>query len=250
MIHYAYRLEETRARKRLGLIALQSDETVERDLRTAFRPSQVDLLVSRVPSGEEVTTETLGTMATALAGAAALFPRGLKFDAVGYGCTSGTSVIGAQKVAAQVQAGTDTDHVTEPVSALLAAARTLGVQRLAFLSPYIAEVSAHLRHVLAGQGLTTVALGGFDEANEARVARIDPEDVFRAGADLGQAPQAEALFLSCTNLQTFDVLDRLEAELGKPVLSSNQVMAWHMARLSGAPVDVPGRLGGGATSAA
>ena len=37
---------------------------------------------------------------------------------------------------------------------------------------------------------------------------------------------AQAVFISCTNLPTYDVIATLEAELGKPVLTANQVTIW------------------------
>lgn len=46
-------------------------------------------------------------------------------------------------------------------------------------------------------------------------------------------PEAEAIFFSCTNLRTFDIIEELEAQLGKPVLSANQVTIWSMLRLAG-----------------
>ena len=54
----------------------------------------------------------------------------------------------------------------------------------------------------------------------------------------------DGLFLSCTNLRTLDVIEEMEARLGMPVLSSNQVLAWHLFRLagSGAGDFAPGRL--------
>jgi maleate isomerase len=42
----------------------------------------------------------------------------------------------------------------------------------------------------------------------------------------GVAEGADALFISCTNLPTYDVIPQLEAELRIPVLSANQVTAW------------------------
>nr|MBA3251536.1 Asp/Glu racemase [Geodermatophilaceae bacterium] len=47
------------------------------------------------------------------------------------------------------------------------------------------------------------------------------------------APEAEAVFVSCTNLPTYDVIAPLEAELGKPVLTANQVTLWSALRLVG-----------------
>ncbi len=51
------------------------------------------------------------------------------------------------------------------------------------------------------------------------------------------------MFLSCTNLRTVGMLDALEARLGKPAISSNQALAWHMASLAGVKPGRPvGRL--------
>ncbi|MEM8750890.1 MAG: aspartate/glutamate racemase family protein [Pseudomonadota bacterium] len=217
----------------LGLIVLQADETIEHDFRRLFNGPNHRLLVSRVPSGLEVTGDTLSEMQQTLPGAAALFPRSVNFDVIGYGCTSGTSVIGAEKVANLVRSATHTSHVTEPVSGLVHACRKASVSRLALLSPYIAPVSQALRDALAAQGIETPVFGSFDEAEEEKVARIDPRSTYEAALEIGRDDNADAVFLSCTNLQTLDILGPLQQELGKPVWSSNWVLAQHMAELTG-----------------
>lgn len=224
-------------RRKLGLIALQADESIEDDMRRLL-PRDVSLLVSRVPSGEDVTPESLCAMAGHVTAAAMLFPRGLRFDAVGYGCTSGTSQIGAARIAELVSEGTETRLVTEPVSALVAACRSADIKRLAVLSPYVASVSERLREVLGAEGITTPVFGSFAEPNEALVVSIDAPSIMAAATTLVQETAVDALFLSCTNLRTLDVIAPLEQSLGMPVLSSNLVLAWHMMGGHGAPRDL------------
>ncbi|MGR3501855.1 maleate cis-trans isomerase family protein [Pseudaestuariivita sp.] len=219
--------------KTLGLIVLQSDETVEDELTRAM-PLDTTLLVSRVPSGTEVTEGSLAGMAANLTQAAQLFPRGKRFDAVGYACTSGTSVIGSARVAELVRAGVQTAEVTNPVDALVAACRAQGLSRLAFLSPYIESVSDHLRHVLGKAGIETPVFGTFAEAAEARVARIDAASIRDGAAQLAAKGGVDGLFLSCTNLRTAALAQPLSAELGLPVWSSNLVLRWHLLHLAGA----------------
>ena len=77
---------------------------------------------------------------------------------------------------------------------------------------------------------------------DARVARIDPSSLVEAARVLAERSDMDAVFLSCTNLQTLDVIEGLEAELNLPVLSSNQVLGWHMAQLAGVDVTGHGRL--------
>ena len=220
------------ARTRLGLIVLQPDETIEADFRRML-PEDLALYVSRIPSEPEVTTGNLGKMEAALPEAARLLPRAVSFNVVGYGCTSGASVIGADRVAGLVAQGCQTAAVTEPLTALVAAAGALGVSRLAMLSPYVAEVNTGLRNAMARKGLETPVFGSFDVAEEAKVARITAASVETAAFELAACGGVEALFLSCTNLRTLDLLPAIEERTGLPVLSSNQVLAWHMTRLAG-----------------
>jgi len=232
---YAYDLTGPVGAKTLGLIVLKSDETIEQDFRRLFPSPGVALYITRVPNAPEATRETLAQMEGDLPGAAALFPEAVQFDAVGYGCTSGTSVIGAARIAQLVRGGCTTQHVSEPVGGLVAACRARGIRRLAFLSPYVEPVSRTLRDVLAREGIETPVFGSFDEEREAAVARIDGASILAAAVDLAGGAAVDGVFLSCTNLRTLDVIPALGAELGMPVLSSNLVLAWHLAQLSGAP---------------
>jgi maleate isomerase len=224
----------------LGLIVLQTDETIERDMQRML--AGVPLYVSRVPSGATVTSETLQEMAGQITASASLLPQAQDFGVIGYGCTSGTAQIGTDHIAQLVNDGATTANVSEPVSALQAACAHLGVKRLAFLSPYIEDVSGKLRTVLADGGVQTPIFGSFAEATESKVVRISGPSIIAAAVDLCQNAEVDALFLSCTNLRTLDVIDPLEKAIGLPVLSSNQVLAWHMARLANVAAQGPGRL--------
>lgn len=220
-------------RPQLGLIVLQSDVTLEDDMRRLL-PDTVSLRISRVPSATTVSSETLAQMEHHLAAAAALFPDGTEFDVTGYGCTSGTAQIGAARVAERMREGTRCTRVTEPVSALIAACAVLEIKRIALLSPYVESVSDRLRETLDADGIETPVFGTFAEAEEAMVARIDAHSITEAARDLMEGAQVDGLFLSCTNLRTLDVIPALHRTLGVPIMSSNLVLAWHMLHLSGA----------------
>ncbi len=228
-------------RPKLGLITLQADRTIEDDFRRLL-PHDVSLLVSRVPSGLDVTLDSLAQMEGALSDAASLFPVGHRFDAVGYGCTSGTAQIGVQKIAERICAGTDTGAISEPVSALIAACQALSVNRIAMLSPYVASVSDRLRSALDAAGVQTPVFASFDEGNEAAVAQIDNGSIIAATVDMMAGADVQAVFLSCTNLRTLDVIAGLQDQLGIPVLSSNLVLAWDLLRLSGIEIAAPRAL--------
>ncbi|SDW75486.1 maleate cis-trans isomerase family protein [Roseicitreum antarcticum] len=226
----------------LGLVVLQADETLEQDFRRLFPDRDIAIYITRIPSGDELSAETIAAMEAELPRVTRLLPRAARFDAVGYGCTSGTTLIGAEAVARMVRKGVETPMVTDPVSAALAALQALGVQRLGLVAPYVDSITGPVRDAFATAGLTLGQTLTFGEEIEARVARIAPESIKAAARAASKG--ADAVFLSCTNLRTLDIIDELETELGLPVLSSNQVLAWHMAYETAAPVaaDAPGRL--------
>ena len=52
-------------------------------------------------------------------------------------------------------------------------------------------------------------------------------------------PEAEAIFISCTNLRAASVIERLEKETGKPVVTSNQATFWACLRKLGIDESIP-----------
>lgn len=226
-----YELTETRP-PQLGMVVLQSDETLEHDLRRLLPPN-AELLVTRIPSAVTVSSGSLAAMERELTGAAKLLPRGADLSVVGFGCTSGTAQIGAARIAELITQGAPTRAVTDPVSALIAACTHLDVRRLALVSPYVEAVSGRLMEVLAEADITITAFASFEEAEEAKVVRIAPGSIADAAIVTAARAECDAVFLSCTNLRTLDVIAPVESAAGMPVLSSNQVLAWHMLQLAG-----------------
>jgi maleate isomerase len=128
------------------------------------------------------------------------------------------------------------------VTALVAACRALGISRIGLISPYVPEVSDRLCRILAEDGIETPLFGSFNIAEEEKVTRISAASVIDAAQALAAKGGIEALFLSCTNLRTLGLIDKVEAKTGLPVMSSNTVLTWHLARLAGLQPTGPGRL--------
>lgn len=216
----------------MGLIVLQVDETIESDFREAFRTSKNQIFVTRIPSGLEVTAKTLSSMEHHISASAKLLPQSREFSVIGYGCTSASAIIGSEKISDLIKSGCSTREVTNPLLAATEYAKHLGVTKLALLSPYIEEVNTPLRKAFEINGLSTEAFGTFGEGQEEKVARISESSTIGAAITLGQDPSTEAVFISCTNLRTFNCLDKISNKIDKPVFSSNQSLAWHMKKLS------------------
>jgi maleate isomerase len=217
--------------RRLGLIVLSTDETLEFEARQVLAGRQANLMHARILSQPEVTPEALQTMAQSLTKTAMLLPADLA--AIAYGCTSAATVIGPERVQQLVQKAHPGVPVTNPMSAVIAGLRALGASRIALVTPYVASVTAPMRAHLLQHGIEVVSEISFAESDDRKVARISEATTRAAMLDAGRAEGVEAIFVSCTNLRSFAVIDVVEAALDLPVISSNQALIWHLLHLAG-----------------
>ncbi|HVO05060.1 MAG TPA: hypothetical protein VMT54_22885, partial [Candidatus Cybelea sp.] len=105
-------------------------------------------------------------------------------------------------------------------------------------------VNRLFRKFVEDRGIAVPVIGSFNIENDNEVARLDAESIRRAALELGRHPSVDAVFVSCTSIRLAEAARSLEAELGKPVTSSNHAMAWHALRLAGISEPMPqwGRL--------
>lgn len=214
----------------VGMIVLQVDETLEPEFRRLTTDLPNPLYTTRIPSAPTVTPENLAAMEAGLTAAAALLPP-IRFGAVGYACTSASSIIGSDKVEFLIRQGCDVAAVTNPIRAVAAYASAFGVSRFALVSPYTEDVVDPLRAAFAAEGIDMPVVGSFGVAEEHLVARITNASVVEAGLRLGADSDVDAIFLSCTNLRTLEAAKIIENKLHKPVVSSNSALAWHLQKL-------------------
>ena len=243
------------ARARLGLIVLETDQTIEAEARALTDGLDgVAIYHSRIPMEPVVTPETLTAMAARLPAAAALLPNAFAFDAIGYGCTSAATLIGSEGVRECIESAHPGVPSTEPITAAIAALHALAAERIAIITPYTADVTASVAERFATAGLRVTALGSFLESSDLVVARISPESIAAGVRSIaGPAGQeCDAVFVSCTSLRVLDIAPALEAELGLPVVSSNMALLWQLLRLAGVDDDLSsfGRLFGAPYSGA
>ncbi len=228
------------ARAAIGLLVLETDQTVEHEARAIWPADGVALYAARLHNDPEITVETLRDMAGRIAPAAALLPNMVGLSVVGFACTSGAMVIGEAEVAKLVRAAHPAVQVTDPVTAMCAAVRALGLTRVALLTPYVREINLRMAAALGARGVNVAVMGSFEEADDTIVARIDEASILDAIIRLGESPECDGVLVSCTSLRVARIVERAEAAIGKPVTSSNHALAWHMLRLGGIDDPIPG----------
>jgi len=220
-------------RATLGTIVLSTDETLEPEFARMTALDGVALYHSRIPMVAEINTDTLQQMEHDLPASAQLLPTSLDFDVIGYGCTSAATVIGQAGVARAINSVFPQAKVTDPLTAIIAAANALGAKRLGFITPYIPDVSSRMRHKLDEAGFEIVAFGSFEESDDRVVARISPTSIATAIDQVSAQADCDAIVVACTNLRCLNVIGKSENRNRTRVITSNQALAWHMLRLAG-----------------
>ncbi len=228
------------ARARIGLLVLESDQTMEWEMRLMTHLTGVAVFHARLANDVVVTPETLAKMEAELPIAAGLLPDYLKLTSIGYGCTSASTIIGEERVSAILDTAHPGIPSSNPLTAAKAALRTLGVRKLGLVTPYTPDVTQAMQDRFEEAGIRITQVGSFYEDSDAVVGRITPEAILQAALSVGQNPDVEGVFISCTSLRAAGIIEEAEAKLGKSVTASNHALAWHLLRLAGIEDHVDG----------
>ena len=228
-------MDERSRRRGIGVI-VPYDFALDREM-WRWAPPDVDLFVTRtrhLPLRADLEmAEQIGSDAALRAGTRDVLAA--EPDVVLYLCTSGSFVrgVGGERHMREVMLAAGAPAAVTTSGALLDALAHLAARTISVVSPYIPAIAARLDGFLAEAGIRVVAHRGLGlDEHIFRVPCTTVRDLVTAAAD----DAADAVFVSCTNLPCYDVISGLEAELGRPVLTANQVSLWAAVRRAGAAV--------------
>ncbi len=222
-------------------VVVPYDMALDSELRR-FAAGHLDLLFTRTPWEPLPVTEEQAreisrpeAIAHAVRALSAVTP-----EAYVYGCTSGSfirGIAGEQQLRREMgKAGHAPAFTTS--GGLLDLTRALGASAIAMATPYDDAITTQCAAFFAEAGIHLIS-----NANLGLKGHIW-EVSYSATYELvrrADSQRAEAMIVSCTNLPTFDILDALEDDLGKPVISANQATVWALLQHLGRPYDGPGR---------
>ena len=232
------------ARAAIGLLVLATDQTIEHEWRFLLGQPGIAVYNARLWNDKEIVPETLARMEQDIAPTTRLILPELPLDVVAFGCTSGSMVIGPERVRERIREARPGIATTTPVEAVDAALAALGARRIGLVAPYQRSVGEAMRDYFVKAGYRVPVLAIFDEPDDTVAARIAPESIAAAVEQAAAHPEVDAVFVSCTSLRVAEAVEALEARTGKPVTSSNHALAWHSLRLAGImdPLQGRGRL--------
>ena len=210
---------------KVGLIALSTDFMIEKDFKKIIENMNIDLFVNRIRSYYPLTKENLIKMGENVTEVSKDILPDEKLDCVVYGCTSGTIASGYDLIKNKINLAKPEARVVTPSSAAVNALRKMNVKKVSIFTPYSEKLNNDVVDYFKSQNFTVTSNSYFDILYDNDIAKVDPDYLFEVitKMDLGEA---EAVFLSCTNLPALNIVDKLEKKLNKIVLSSNQVLIW------------------------
>ncbi len=157
-------------------------------------------------------------------------------DAILWNCTAGSFLKGKnhdEELIAQMEEATgNTVKCTTTSTSLCEAFRFMGAKKIAFCTPYPNEANVMEAEYFKDNGFEIVNSIGLDLIDNNILANLSPSVLYRLGR-AADVPEADAVFISCTGLDALDVIEALEADLNKPVFTSNQAAYWNAFRLAG-----------------
>ncbi|WP_280452896.1 maleate cis-trans isomerase family protein [Nocardia cyriacigeorgica] len=228
------------AQRGIGIIA-PFDLALEREL-WRWAPLEVSLHLARTPYEPVPVSLAMAELVSnpAHLTAATRDVLHVEPEVVAYLCTSGSFIKGLahERMLREIICRAGAQDAVTTSGALMEAIRHLGVSRISVITPYDKVLTGKLHEFLGEAGCTVARSdhlglgGGIWKVNYRTIA----ERIF--GAD---HPEAEAIFVSCTNLPTYDIIEPLEMALGKPVLTANQLTMWACLGRMKLPMMGPGK---------
>ena len=218
-------------RAKIGFVLLAMEQTVEDDV-FKIAPPGVGIHFNRLQMSNTATVDTLKSMAPGIEASAGLILPDDELDVLCYTCNCGTMVIGEDRVAAALKRGKPEAKPTTVMTGVVRALKALEAKRIVVATPYLDEINAHVLQFLKSHGFDVLDLQGLNISTNTDIDLVDPQYIREFAASLDR-PDADAVFVCCGALRALDIVAELEAEVGKPVVVSNQAMMWDCLRSAG-----------------
>jgi maleate cis-trans isomerase len=221
--------------KRIGLLLPSSSSVQERDFSRVL-PEDITLHVARMRLSNVEAESTLRIVQEIESESQKLAD--VDVDVIIFPATAPSSRNGIgydQELIKRISAASGKPATTAS-TALLEALRVLSVKRIVLGAPWSAPVNQTVAAFLEANGVKVLAQEALGLIRNLEIGLLDPQTALDVGRRVNRA-EADAVILACGNWSTFSIIDQLERDLGKPVLTTNQVSLWHALKMmNGTPL--------------
>ena len=227
-------------RGKIGILVPAINTTMEMDFHR-MAPEGISVHTARVSwDAPESSVESLGEM-TSKAVKAAVDVAAAHVDVIVYGCTSGSFFKGAtwdREICSVLTKETKIPSITTS-TAMLEGLKELKIKKVSVATPYSEEVDGRLKQFLADNGFQVMKLESLHQRDVWEHARNAPYVLYELGKK-AFVPEADGIFISCTQLRSIDIAEELEKDTGKPVVTAVQASMWLALKTIGVKSPVNG----------
>ena len=210
---------------RVGLIALASDFTIEKDFINVIRDKNIDFFVNRIESYNPLTRENLIKMSEKVTEVTKDILPDQDLDCVVYGCTSGTIAAGHEIIEKKIKLAKPKANVITPNTAVIKALKKMKIKKIFLFTPYSKKLNNEVLEYFKSEDFDITSNAYFDIESDNDIGKIDQSYLYEVLSKI-DLNNAEALFISCTALPVLPIIHKLEKKLNTTVLSSNQALIW------------------------
>ena len=227
-------------RLRIGVIAPANNAVIEPELNRRL-PNGVALLATKLQGS---TGEMAEGNIVAMESTTERAVRMLDVAEVGvmvYACMGTALVKGVEwsnRLRAEMRALTRAQVVTA-AQLTMDGLRLLGVRRVAIATPYPELLQPKVRPYFEAHGFEVVSERHLGVANVRQVGSYGPEAAYHLVRSL-DVSRADGVCILATDFRTFEALEWIERDLGKPVVSTNQAILWGSLRAGGLTEEIAG----------
>ncbi len=216
--------------KRIGMLILSA--SISEQEKEKLLPSGVSIHYTRLPV-KRPTYEAILHMADHVEEAASLLADA-KVDIIAFCCTAGSFIKGKgydQEIIDRIGRATGLPATTM-TTAVVAGLKVLGISKLVMITPYVKRINEIEKAFLESTGFKVLAYRGLGLDDVFKQNEVEPSYWYDLVKEM-KHPEADGYLLSCGGIRAVDIIEQLEAGLGKPVVTSNQALVWHCLRKIG-----------------
>jgi len=215
---------------RVGLLVPSSNVAMEPDFYR-MAPPEVSVHSARMMLTEFTQEALMKTMGDAQREAELLSSANV--NVMVYGCSTCVLIGGVdweQVLVDQIKFNTGVRLITVN-QAMIEALRALGGGRVGVVTPYTDKLNRLKTRYLEAHGLTVSGIRGLGLLDAFKISAVNEEAIIPLIDQVVEG--ADILLISCTSIPVIHLIERMESQMGIPVVTSNQAGFWAALRGSG-----------------
>jgi len=154
-----------------------------------------------------------------------------KVDVIAFACTSGGVIKGEEyeiELKERITRASGGIPAVTVIGSVVDALKTFNINKLVISTPYVHDVFNREKDFMEKKGFQVLDIRGLGIEESELISREPSSTSYRMSKEMFyEYPEAEGIFISCTNYRSIEIIDKLEKDTGVPVVSSVQATLWN-----------------------